>query len=321
MVQSSSQCNSTDPNSVALQGLLASAPGASYDSKDAEHEELCLPGTRVEVLREIHDWASSDQRKCIFWLCGMAGTGKSTISRSVAHSLSETRVLGASFFFKRGEADRGNAKKLFPTIAKQIACKIPGLLPLVSEAAIETPDLAEKGLNVQFDEIIIKPLQRLTASGSQPQTVIVIVIDALDECDGDNDIRLIIKLLPRLQEISAVRLRVLVTSRPDLPLRLGFRKLADEDHKDLILHEIPRSIISSDISLYLNHQSNKSEMNGILHYQQTGLDRRLSSSLWIFLSRSSFSLLLFVASSERITGTRTKAFPQFCLRKNKGGRS
>jgi MoxR-like ATPase len=46
------------------------------------------------------------------WLNGMAGTGKSTISRTIARSLSETNRLGVSFFFKRGEADRGNVTKL-----------------------------------------------------------------------------------------------------------------------------------------------------------------------------------------------------------------
>lgn len=218
---------------------------------------MCLPGTRVEVLQEIHDWVSSAKSKCIFWLCGMAGTGKSTISRTVPLKLSDNQILGASFFFKRGEADRGNAKKLFPTISKQLAFKIPALLPYVSKAAAENPNLAEKALGVQFDEILIKPLRRLSPSEIPEQTVIIVVIDALDECEGDDDIRVVIRLLPKLQEIDTVRLRVFVTSRPDLPLRLGFKKLADEDHKDLVLHDIPASIISKDISMYLNHEIKK----------------------------------------------------------------
>jgi hypothetical protein len=53
-------------------------------------------------------------KKSIFWLKGMAGTGRSTISRTVARSLKGTNHLGASFFFKRGEGYRGYAKKFFP---------------------------------------------------------------------------------------------------------------------------------------------------------------------------------------------------------------
>jgi cytidylate kinase len=49
-------------------------------------------------------------------LNGKAGSGKSIISRTVASRLKEKGLLRASFFFKRGEEDRGNAKKLFPTM-------------------------------------------------------------------------------------------------------------------------------------------------------------------------------------------------------------
>ena len=55
---------------------LKVAKGAAFDSY---HDE-CLPGTRTELLCEIKEWAESPHRKCIFWLNGMAGTGKSAIS-------------------------------------------------------------------------------------------------------------------------------------------------------------------------------------------------------------------------------------------------
>jgi hypothetical protein len=57
----------------------------------------------------------------------MTGTGKSKISRTIARSLKETNQLGASFFFKRGEEDRGNAKKFFPTLTRQLMLIIPKL--------------------------------------------------------------------------------------------------------------------------------------------------------------------------------------------------
>jgi hypothetical protein len=45
-----------------------------------------------------------------------------------------------------------------------------------------------------------------------------------------------------------------LTSRPELPIRLGFTKLANHDHEDLVLHEIPKNVIEHDLSLFLNHQ-------------------------------------------------------------------
>lgn len=74
----------------------------------------CLSGTRVELLREVEDWTKSPDGKCIFWLNGMAGTGKSTIFQTIAGHLKQQYLLGASFFFKRGEEGQGTAKKLFP---------------------------------------------------------------------------------------------------------------------------------------------------------------------------------------------------------------
>jgi hypothetical protein len=105
----------------------------------------------------------------------------------------------------------------------------------------------------QFDKLILQPLLSLRPSDLPIQTV-VIVIDALDECEVDNDIRLIIQLLPQLRNSRALRLRVFLTSRPELPIRLGFSKIASHDHKDLILHEVPEKVIDHDISLFLNHR-------------------------------------------------------------------
>ena len=53
---------------------------------------------RVELLRQIDTWASDLGSECIFWLNGMAGTGKSTISRTVAQNspIRETLLLVSS---------------------------------------------------------------------------------------------------------------------------------------------------------------------------------------------------------------------------------
>jgi len=41
------------------------------------------------------------------------------------------------------------------------------------------------------------------------------VIDVLGECNGENDIQLILRLLSQVKNLYSVRLRVLVTSRPE----------------------------------------------------------------------------------------------------------
>ncbi|KAJ5716464.1 hypothetical protein N7493_008375 [Penicillium malachiteum] len=222
--------------------------GASYDSHVHEHEDFCLPGTRTELLSRITKWVKFDD-KFIFWLNGMAGTGKSTIARTVAQGFKEQGLLGASFFFKRGEVDRGTAKYLITSIAGQLVNRHRQLVPEVLKAIKTDPMITSKFLRDQFDQLLFGPLLKLQPDQS---TTIVIVIDALDECDGDNDIKLILHLLFKLQEVQTVRLRVVLTSRPELPIRLGFLK--EDNHQDLVLHELPAPIIEHDIRLFLEHK-------------------------------------------------------------------
>ncbi|KAL2864135.1 WD domain protein [Aspergillus lucknowensis] len=226
---------------------LPIAEGAEFGTYKDQHEEECLPGTRTELLSDIQNWAVSEQGKCIFWLNGLAGTGKSTISRTIAKALQKQELLGASFFFKRGEGDRGNAVRFFPTIVQQLFTKIPGLHAAIIQVIRDNPRISAKPLKEQFDELIHKPLHSLTQSKRQSSRL-VIVVDALDECDHDNDIQVILQLLPRVQEVHSICLRFFITSRPELPIRLGFRAIG---HRNLILHEVPMSIIEHDISMFL----------------------------------------------------------------------
>jgi hypothetical protein len=89
-----------------------------------QHEEGYLPQTRTELLHQIAAWPDDPRGNSIFWLNGMVGTGKSTIARTVAKYLKEKGLLGASFFFKRGEGDRGNITRFFPTISTQLVVHV-----------------------------------------------------------------------------------------------------------------------------------------------------------------------------------------------------
>ncbi|KAL2839409.1 putative wd40 protein [Aspergillus pseudoustus] len=242
-------------HTLALDKLLV-ASEAEYNSYTDQYEEECLQGTRTELLRQIMEWPTSPNQKSIFWLNGMAGTGKSTISRTVAKSLRDTNHLGASFFFKRGEGDRGNAKKFFPTLMKQLVLKIPELSSGVQKALWNDPEIASKSLGEQFEKLLLQPLLDLGRPDKQMQTA-VIVIDGLDECEHDLDVQNIIRLLPLLQQANMVCLRVFLTSRPEPPIRLGFSKIADHDYQDLALHEIPDKVTEHDIRLFLKDRFTK----------------------------------------------------------------
>ncbi|KAI9774034.1 MAG: hypothetical protein M1839_001919 [Geoglossum umbratile] len=232
---------------------LPIAKGASFDSHMEEHNARCLPNTRTELLYHIGEWAKDKNGKPIFWLSGMAGTGKSTIARTVAQSFAHQGQLGASFFFKKGEGERGNATRFFTTIARDLIDRVPGLISGITKALDADPAISQKALKDQFEKLILHPLSEIERS-PLPTLAHIVVIDALDECEREEDIRAILQLLARIKDMKLMSLRVLMTSRPELPIRLNFKRMSDGTYQDLVLHEVSKRTIEYDIRLFLEHE-------------------------------------------------------------------
>jgi hypothetical protein len=53
--------------------------------------------------------------------------------------------------------------------------------------------------------------------------------------------------------LTGVRLRVFLTSRPEVPIRHGLGQIGDTEHRDVVLHDISPSIVDHDIATYLEH--------------------------------------------------------------------
>jgi hypothetical protein len=181
----------------------------------------------------------------------LAGTGKSTIARTIAREFFEQNGLGASFFFSKGGGDVGHAGKFFTTIAFQLAKKSLSLKNYICEAVSENNDIKDHSLRDQCYQLILQPLSRL--DGNSSRSSYILVIDALDECEGESDIRTILQLLAEARFLKTVRLRVFLTSRPEIPIRHGFCQISDAAHQDFILHNISPSIVDHDISIFLKY--------------------------------------------------------------------
>ncbi|KAI1747267.1 hypothetical protein F4782DRAFT_543632 [Xylaria castorea] len=121
--------NTINIDEKMILNLLPIAYGAMFDSHSEEHNPFCLPDTRLN---------------------GMAGTGKSTISRTLSRSFSASRQLGASFFFKRGEADRNIAAKFFTTIAAQLSRTEPAIASYVKKVLDDDPGIVQKALRPEL---------------------------------------------------------------------------------------------------------------------------------------------------------------------------
>jgi hypothetical protein len=231
--------------------LLASiptVPQAAIDSIENQHEPMCLPDTRVELLQEINGWIEGSHQRCIFWLNGIAGTGKSTVARTVAEHAHDRGQLGASFFFSRGGGELAHADRLFTSIAWQLASKFPRLKQFICEAIEAQDNIASTSLRYQWDHLIMGPLTRLGARS--PPATIAIVIDALDECDSERDIAIILRLLATTKALEATRLRVFITSRPEIPVRCGFSQIPEFERQIFLLHDISPAVVDRDLRLF-----------------------------------------------------------------------
>ncbi|KAJ4129434.1 hypothetical protein NW765_016307 [Fusarium oxysporum] len=297
---------------IALDKLPV-AEGASFDSGAEGHNLTCLPNTRMELLEDINRWIDDPNSKTIFWLNGMAGTGKSTISRTVAQMRHGRRDLGASFFFKRGETDRGSLAKLVPTLARQLGWSIQEVAPFIKKAIDADPAIGDKVVREQFKKLIREPLSKAAATPSIPSSV-VMVIDALDEYEREADIRLLIHILSQTQ-IRHPRLRVFLTSRPELPVRLGFSEIRGT-YQDLVLHEVPVKIVEHDISVFLANEFRKTRDS----FNLTVEDERKLSTDWPgqqilqYLTQMAVPLFIFAATVCRFINDR-RWNPQTRLRK------
>ncbi|MCJ1471540.1 hypothetical protein MMC13_000180 [Lambiella insularis] len=274
---------------------LPLADGAKFDSFSDQLDARCHGETRIELRKTIRDWAHDPNGKGIFWLKGMAGTGKSTISRTLAQEFKDQDKLGATFFFKRGEGDRGNASGFFPTIVAQLMRYLPSMEPHARRALDEDDTIAGKGLKEQFDKLLLQPLIDIDLRGADAA---LIIIDALDECENDSHIKLILQLFERLCTQTKVPVKVFIASRPELPIRLGFSEMSEDAHTNLVLHDIPTSIVEHDLIIYLT-----TELEQIRKQSQTKLPQDWPGKDKIrVLAAMAVPLFIFAATICRFIG-------------------
>ncbi|KAJ4312919.1 hypothetical protein N0V84_009688 [Fusarium piperis] len=252
--------------------LLLSLPfagNAIFDSAETLGTDApCLPGTQRRILNEIQDWAESPNGEAIFWLHGMAGTGKTSVALTVTNALNErepftaggippsTAFLGASFFFKQDDATRNSTRSFFPTLARCLAEVFPDLKSHIVSAINERLAIGTKAPPQQLRHLIFEPLSILDGETFLPVRLVV-VVDALDECLERTEAEELLEMLATLEHLHQVQLRLLITSRRDKHLIRGFERLPSVLYRPLLLDKVHVSAEKNgsmdDITLYLSH--------------------------------------------------------------------
>jgi hypothetical protein len=209
----------------------------------------------VQLLDDISRWMDDPVGKTVFWLTGVAGTGKTTVAQSVAQMASEWGHLSASFFFSHASEDRRDYSRVIPTIAYQLARDLR-LRPGIAAAVDSHHDIVSAKVSMQARELLFDVLR--TPVSSQPPSCMLVILDALDECNQDiNKIHggeLIPILLAGLKDIPLVK--VFVTSRPEPSIEAVFREetLGGTTETFALHRDIEEGTVQLDISRYFTSE-------------------------------------------------------------------
>ena len=198
------------------------------------------------MLDEIEQWTEDSEQSPIFWLHGLARTGKSAIAQTIAERLFANGRLGASFFCSSGSDDRSNLRLIFPTLAFQLAQQYPKFQPPLIHLLQSNPDITYQSLQDQMEKFLVELLRSTDIST-------VIVIDALDECKGEDPESAILPVLGKFI-LEFPKVKLFITSRPKKHIVTGFRGPLQDLTDVFILHSVEPCTINQDIRCFFGHE-------------------------------------------------------------------
>ncbi|EUC54565.1 peptidase C14, partial [Rhizoctonia solani AG-3 Rhs1AP] len=227
---------------------LSPSLSACYNSAQAVELKRgpCTEGTRVDLLGQILGWIESSDSGSIYWMNGMAGTGKTTIAYSLCEELDTSYKLAASFFCSRLLPECRDVNLIIPSIAFQLARSSRPFRFVLSRVLERDPGVHTRLPHLQFDSLVSQPL--LEVRSTLPENLVV-VIDALDECENKESTSRILEIL--LTKSTNLPLKFIVSSRPEPEIRDEMLKQSNQAKSRVVLHELDRLTVQADIETYL----------------------------------------------------------------------
>ncbi|EUC60998.1 vegetative incompatibility protein HET-E-1, putative [Rhizoctonia solani AG-3 Rhs1AP] len=217
---------------------LSPAKLAYYDS-DFPGRQPCTNRTCTQVLSKLDDWATSTNRTGACWMTGPSGAGKTTIAATFSHKLEKEKLLAASFFGSRSHLECYQIHRIIPTIAYQLAHYSMRFRRALFKILDKDPTI---GSNIadQFEWLLKKPL--IEASEAIPKNLVV-VLDALDECDDQTQVELLLSLLTQ----GSLPIGFFITTRS-----MTYRQVTPTG--SLTMCQLEKFLVPEDIRLYLEGQ-------------------------------------------------------------------
>ena len=221
--------------------------------------QVCTDRTRVKILEDITKWANDHSLASprVFWLTGQAGSGKTTIAYTIAKRFEESgsnanqhTVLGGNFLCSRQFQETQVETRILPTITYQLAHKCKSYANALHVA--DKFGAVNHDVSSQMKDLLVEPWQLSEATRDPELPPYLIVIDALDEIEGNGGSVFLRDLLIAINEYNLRGFKFLVTSRSDPKIVA----LCDSFASEVIcrLQDVPIEEAKLDIETYLKTQ-------------------------------------------------------------------
>ena len=206
--------------------------------------ERFTEGTREWVFEEFLTWFDDENSKNrAFVISGLAGMGKSVVAAAICKKFAEH--VAACHFFQYNNSQYDNPKIFLQSVAWQVCQALPTY---------------KKNLIGKFSGNLAQPLNAMSVEGlftilfkepfkdiAHPGKTILIVLDAVDECENKGRDELASLISNHLHKLPSY-IRFLTTTRPEENVIHKFQKL----NPLYITRNDPRNL--DDLKLVLQHR-------------------------------------------------------------------
>ncbi|CAG8694534.1 1288_t:CDS:2, partial [Acaulospora colombiana] len=259
---------------IQAEALKTARLGPERPRPMGTQHQACLKGTREPILQEIRNWKNAQiVEKRIFWLCDIAGSGKSTVAYTMSQEWDEEpNILLGRFFFSKNARDTADTDSFCSILARDLASKDPELGSVITNALQTDSLLAERDFNKQFQKLLVDPLGSISHD-------IVFVLDAVDECKIESRKQMLQVLLQKLASLPA--LKILLTSRPE---------------SDIVSLLQDKAVVRG-MHFEMQGSKNQSNMTDIMSYVDHHLTNLLSSRYRQRIVTQSNGLFIWVSTA------------------------
>ncbi|KAN0138147.1 hypothetical protein V8E53_004036 [Lactarius tabidus] len=217
-----------------------------YAASDAHHEGTAAWCTEGKIFSK---WMASGS---LLWIHGKPGSGKTILSSVIIRDIkampnSDSSFL-AYFYFDFKDERKKDSRALLSSLLDQLSEQSDQFRDVLRVLYLEHED----GSKQPHDDTLVRCLKdMLTIAGSAP---VYLVMDALDECPNTSDDRSpwsprgkVLSLVKELVGLRLPNLRLCITSRPELDIRIIIQHLATQK---ISLHD--ESGQNRDINTYID---------------------------------------------------------------------